>query len=208
MSSVIKVGKQNRNVRIKMNDHNGFSNFDSESEDEYLQRIEEEKQAQIFNAGREEALKELQAQYEHSLNEKFMEYDSLMLSVSEQLESYQKEFDKIVLDTSFLIASKVIKKSISESSIITETIKNSTRKIVGANSILFRLNPSDLALINESKENFIDNNSYSNIKFEADDRIEEGGCFIESEIGNVDARISSQLNELKNLLNQEASVEQ
>ncbi len=35
------------------------------------------------------------------------------------------------------------------------------------------------------------------IKFEKDERIEQGGCFIESEIGNADGRISSQLNELK-----------
>lgn len=207
MSSVIKIGKQNSNVRIKMNDYNGFGNFDSESEDEYLQRVEEEKREQIFNAGREQAISELQEQYENSLKEKFLEYDSIMSSVSEQLEAYKKEFDGIVLETSFLIASKIIKKSISESPIISDTIKESTRKIVGANSIIFRLNPIDLSLINESKENFIDNNSYSNIKFEADDRIEAGGCFIESEIGNVDARISSQLNELKKALNKEIVVE-
>jgi flagellar biosynthesis/type III secretory pathway protein FliH len=42
--------------------------------------------------------------------------------------------------------------------------------------------------------------SFSKIKFEQDDRIELGGCFIESEIGNADGRISSQLNELKRKL--------
>jgi flagellar biosynthesis/type III secretory pathway protein FliH len=42
--------------------------------------------------------------------------------------------------------------------------------------------------------------SFSKIKFEKDDRIELGGCFVESEIGNADGRISSQLNELKRKL--------
>ncbi len=55
--------------------------------------LNKKKQEQIFNAGREEAIKELQAQYEQSLNEKFLEYDSMMLSISEQLKSYQKEFE-------------------------------------------------------------------------------------------------------------------
>jgi flagellar assembly protein FliH len=53
----------------------------------------------------------------------------------------------------------------------------------------------------------MENNSYSNLKFESDDRIDVGGCFVESEIGNVDARISSQLNELKTLLKQTAISE-
>lgn len=207
MSSVIKVGKNAGNIRIRMNDHSGFSNFDTESEDEYLQRIEEEKREQIFNAGREDAIRELQQEYSNNLHEKFLEYDNLMLSVNDQLEQYRIAFDKIVIDASFLIASKVLKKYISDSPIITDTITDSIQKIIGANNILFRLNPSDLELIKESKENFLENNSYSNIKFEPDSRIDLGGCFVESEIGNVDARISSQLNELKSILTQENIVE-
>ena len=39
--------------------------------------------------------------------------------------------------------------------------------------------------------------SFARIKFEPDERIDKGGCFVETEIGNVDARISTQLNELK-----------
>ena len=39
--------------------------------------------------------------------------------------------------------------------------------------------------------------SFSKIKFESDERIETGGCFIETEIGNVDGRIVPQLKELK-----------
>jgi len=207
MSSVIKLGKGNANVKVRMNEHTGFGNFDTESEDEYLERIEEEKHQQIFNAGREDAIRELQQEYSNSLQEKFFEYDNLMISVNNQLEQYRLAFDKIVIDASFLIASKVLKKSISESSIISETITDSIQKIIGANSILFRLNPTDLELIKESKESFLENNSYSNIKFEADNRIDLGGCYVESEIGNVDARISSQLNELKSILTQENIVE-
>jgi len=207
MSSVIKLGKGNANVKVRMNEHTGFGNFDTESEDEYLERIEEEKHQQIFNAGREDAIRELQQEYSNSLQEKFFEYDNLMISVNDQLEQYRLAFDKIVIDASFLIASKVLKKSISESSIISGTITDSIQKIIGANSILFRLNPTDLELIKESKESFLENNSYSNIKFEADNRIDLGGCYVESEIGNVDARISSQLNELKSILTQENIVE-
>jgi len=205
MSSVIKMGKRGVNLKIKVSDHG--SSFESESEDEYNQRLEEEKREQIFNAGREEAIRELQANYTQSLHQKFLEYETMMKSIKEQMDVYSESFDKIVIDTSFLIANKIINNSISESPIITDTIKNSLSKIIGANNIVFRLNPSDIELIKETEESFLDNNSYSNLKFEADARIEIGGCFVESEIGNVDARISSRLNELKNTLKNEPMAE-
>ncbi len=205
MSSVIKLGKRKNNLTVKVVEHIGGE--ESESEDEYMQRLEEEKQEQIFNAGREAAIKELKESYAQSLNQKFLEYDAMINSIEEQMNLYKTSFDKIVLDTSFLIANKIINKSITESPIITDTIKEAVRKIIGADNIVIRLNPNDMELIKESNESFMDNNSYSNLKFEVDDRIEIGGCFVESEIGNVDARISSQLTELKNILKQEISSE-
>ena len=207
MSSVIKLGSRKNKLSIRISDVVGPPGTESENEEEYLQRLEDEKKEQIYNAGKEDAIRELQSQYSRKLQTKFEEYDNLMKSVDERLIEYKTSFDKIVLDASFLIASKIIKKSISESPIIFDTIKESTSKIIGANNIVIRLNPADVELIQESEVNLLDNKSYSNLKFEADDRIEVGGCFIESEIGNVDARITSQLNELKTKLSQEAVEE-
>ncbi|MCK5086122.1 MAG: hypothetical protein KAQ90_01320, partial [Melioribacteraceae bacterium] len=131
------------------------------------------------------------------LSVKYEEYDKIMLSINEQLNEYQKSFDKIVIDLSFLIAEKIVKKTISQETVVMDTIKEATNKITGANNILIRLNPADMDLIKETNQSILENNSYSNINYEVDKRIEKGGCYIESEIGNVDARISSQLNELK-----------
>lgn len=207
MSSVIKLGSRKNKLSIRISDVVGPPGTESENEEEYLQRLEDEKKEQIYNAGKEDAIRELQSQYSRTLQTKFEEYDNLMKSVDERLIEYKSSFDKIVLDVSFLIAEKIVKKSISESAIIFDTIKESTSKIIGANNIVIRLNTADVELIQESEVNLLDNKSYSNLKFEADDRIEVGGCFLESEIGNVDARITSQLNELKTKLSQEAVEE-
>jgi len=200
MSSVIKLGRTTNIINVKVSDNSNFGVSDNETEDEFLRRLEEEKSEQIFNAGREDAIRELKNNYNETLKNKFKAYESLMFSIDEQLHEYRNAFDKIVVDTSFLIASKVIQKSISDSPIITETIQEAIRKVIGANSILLKLSPSDKELIQETDVNFFDNSSYSNLKFEVDNRIEAGGCLVESEIGNVDARISSQLNELKKAL--------
>ncbi len=207
MSNVIKLGNRTSKLNIKIRDEVGPNGSEKENEEEYLQRLEKEKQEQIFNAGREEAIKELQSQFSKKMETKFNEYDNFMKSIDERLMEHQASFDKIVIDTSFLIAERIIKKTVSESPIIINTIKESTSKIIGANNIVLRLNPQDMSLIEESDEDFLDSKSYSNVKFEIDERIEIGGCIVESEIGNVDARITSQLNELKRKLSQEAEEE-
>jgi len=207
MSSVIKLGRTTNVINIKVSDNTSLGVSDNETEAEFLRRLEEEKKEQIFNAGREDAIRELKNHYNETLKNKFAAYESLIFSIDEQLSEYREAFDKIVIDTTFLIAGKVIQKSIYESPIITDTIREAIRKVIGANNIVLRLSPSDKALIQETDVDFFDNNSYSNLKFEVDDRIDAGGCLVESEIGNVDARISSQLNELKKALLAETTHE-
>jgi flagellar assembly protein FliH len=62
--------------------------------------------------------------------------------------------------------------------------------------VIVKLHPDDYNEIIRSDAIFMDD-SFARIKFEPDERIDKGGCFVETEIGNVDARISTQLNELK-----------
>ena len=93
-----------------------------------------------------------------------------------------------------------MKREIDKESIIREVLDESLRKVLGANEIIVRLNSNDYESIIVEGKSFQMKDSFSKIKFEKDDRIELGGCFIESEIGNADGRISSQLNELKRKL--------
>ena len=76
--------------------------------------------------------------------------------------------------------------------------EESLRKILGANNVIVKLHPEDYRQIisGNNRDNFFDE-SFSKMKFESDDRIEKGGCIVETEIGNVDGRVSSRLNELK-----------
>ena len=61
---------------------------------------------------------------------------------------------------------------------------------------MYKLNPEDYRLIEQTKD-VINIELFSKIKFEESENIENGGCFIQTEIGDIDARISVQLSELK-----------
>lgn len=197
MSSVVKIKSKNGKANARINDGQGFGTEDFENEEEYFKKLEEDKKQRIFEEGKQSAIEDLEKKFAADLSVKYEEYDKIMLSINVQLNEYQKSFDKIVIDLSFLIAEKIVKKTISQETVVMDTIKEATNKIIGANNILLRLNPADMDLIKETNQSILENNSYSNINYEVDERIEKGGCYIESEIGNVDARISSQLNELK-----------
>jgi len=79
-------------------------------------------------------------------------------------------------------------------------LKDAIKKVIGANNVIVKLNPDDFKTLDSTSDEPFSINSFDKIKFEQDDRIEPGGCFIETEIGSVDARISSQCNEIRKQL--------
>ena len=120
--------------------------------------------------------------------------------MNDKAEQFNTQFDELVMNVAFVLAETILKRQIEKESIIKEVLDDSLKKVIGANEIIVRLNPKDYESIIEEGKTFQLKDSFSQIKFEKDDRIELGGCFIESEIGNADGRISSQLNELKRKL--------
>ena len=112
----------------------------------------------------------------------------------------ESQFEQLVMNVGFVLAEAILKREIERESIFKDVLDESLKKVLGANEIIVRLHPKDYESIVIDGKSFQMKDSFSQIKFEKDDRIEMGGCFIESEIGNADGRISSQLNELKRKL--------
>ncbi len=143
--------------------------------------------------------------YQAKLNQKYAELNKIISEVDDKMKEYEKLFSQKVLDFSFFITEKVLRREIKNQSIIKTSINDSVKKVVGANSVIIKLNPQELEIINKENNHLLNNSSFSKIAFEADERIEIGGCIVETEIGSVDARISSQLNEIKKILEIELS---
>ncbi len=151
-----------------------------------------------FKDGYENASIEIEKIYKEKFIKKVDEFNKILNTIDEKIAGYDGEFENLVLKLSFEIAQKVTRREINKDSIIEDVLKDSLRKILGANSVIIKIHPEDYKIINEdnNKKIFFDE-SFSKVKFEQDDRIEPGGCVVETEIGNVDGRISSQFNELK-----------
>jgi flagellar biosynthesis/type III secretory pathway protein FliH len=155
-----------------------------------------------YNEGYKKASAELEKKYEEMLQNRYAELEKFLKSVDEKVMSYDDTFNNVVVELAFVIAEKIVRESIERKPVVNKTLSESMKKILGANNVIIKLNEKDLKNLNSESKNLLTDASFSKIKFEVDDTIESGGCLIETDIGNVDGRITTQLKELKKVLDQ------
>jgi flagellar assembly protein FliH len=109
-------------------------------------------------------------------------------------ETYQ-QIEKEVVELALAIAQKVICREIStDPETVVCIAKEALAKVDDPGQIKIKMNPSDLQFINETKyqlSNLIAD--VDHVTFEAEENIQSGGCIIETELGEIDARIEKQL---------------
>ena len=200
MSDILKIKKSSRNLKAVVNNISADSKEPEEDEAQQLQREMESHFEKGFHEGYAKAKTELERDFTDQLVEKSEEFYSILSSFENKLFEYETSFNKIILDVSKKLAEKIVRREVADRTSIEETLKDSSSKILGANEVIIKINPDDYNfLTNEGKTEQFEQ-SFSRIKFEQTKSVERGGCIIETEIGNVDGRINSQINEIvKNL---------
>lgn len=169
----------------------------SEMDEEARLMILKQQYDKGFEDGVQSVSSDLEKDYSEKLLSRIEYFQNIISSVDSRLKSWDSDFEHLVINLSCMIAEKIIKREMETSSVISDILKDSVKKILGANNLIIRVNPSDYHEIIGEKKNLLSEESFSKVQFEQDERIERGGCFIETEIGNVDARISSQFTEIR-----------
>jgi flagellar assembly protein FliH len=200
MSSRINVpiNKGNRNLKVKSKT-SGKSVME-ESNEEVMKKQNEAHYRKGYEDGQLQVKKELENIYTQKLLEKFNELHLLFSDFDGKIGEYGAVFEEIVVQLSLDISEKIIRREVEKKTIITQILKESLTKVIGANEVFVRLNPEDYQQINNDSSEIFREGTYAKMKFEPDERIEKGGCFVESEIGNVDSRITTQIGEIRKQL--------
>lgn len=198
MSDIIKLSSKKNNNSIKVAKIGNTSFKDEEGD--LLKKQLEDYYKLGFNDGQEKTRRELEQDFTSKLFRKYEEVYNILTQYDEHLIEMEKGFEYLVIETAYELARKIVGREVERENIINENVRQAINKIVGANNVKLKLNPKDLEELTEASKNLIHSSSFTKIKIEPDERIERGGCFIETEIGNVDARITTQLNELRKKL--------
>lgn len=117
----------------------------------------------------------------------------------EQLKNIRREIhqkiEKEVAQLALSIAKKIVCHEIKTTE---ETVvcvaREALSRVENPGKIKIKLNPADLQFIQDTKfqlSHFLDD--VESIRFEAEDSIQSGGCLIETDMGDIDARIEKQL---------------
>jgi flagellar assembly protein FliH len=109
------------------------------------------------------------------------------------------ETEQQIVDLVLLIARKVIKViSENQRNVVVSNVIQALRKVKGRGNIFIRVNMLDIQLATEHKKDFIEMvEGAKSIQIVEDTTVDPGGCVIETDFGEIDARISSQLSELE-----------
>lgn len=203
-SNVIKLNPKSRSIRVKVLDDFEVEKIEKPEPQvnrETLFQIELEKKVKEgYEKGWQESKNELEDKYTKQLIDKSEEFNAILRSIQENLSNYESAFDGLVIKTAIKIAEKILRIKAGDEEVIRHTLQESLKKIIQANDVIIRIHPDDYELLFAVNHENSVTESFKNIKYEKDERIERGGCFVETEIGNVDARLSTQLTEIQTAL--------
>ena len=157
------------------------------------ERKEAEEQGRL--AGREAGFDEGKDEVERLIQRTQIVLERAQNKRAEILEQTEQEIISLVL----LIARKVIKViSESQRSVIISNVVQALKKVKGRGNILIRVNMADLKLSTAHIKDFISMvEGVKSIQVVEDSSVDSGGCIIETDFGEIDARIASQLAELE-----------
>lgn len=148
-----------------------------------------------FDQGREEGYKEGQLEVSRLIDRLHVMLDRAMDKRAEILEQTEAQVIELVL----LISRKVVK-TISENqkNVVLSNISQALRKLKTRSDVIVRVNIADLQLTTEHAKDFIDAaENAKKLSIVEDSTVDRGGCIIETDFGEIDARIQSQLHELE-----------
>ncbi len=160
-----------------------------------VDKVEKEAFAKGFEEGRNQGFQEGRQELERLV-------DTLQRIISAAIEKRNEiiqESETQVINLVLLIAKKVIKViSENQKNVVINNVVQALRKLKSRGDVVIRVNLADVELTSEHINDFIKmvENAKSVTVLE-DSSVDRGGCIIETDFGQIDARISSQLNEIE-----------
>ena len=169
---------------------------------EIIQEAEQRREKTLGDAYKEGFDKGNEDGYKEGRQEANRLIDRLHVIIDKTLDRRQAILDETeqqIVELVLLISRKVVKViSENQRSVVMQNVLQALRRVKGRGDVTIRVNIADVELTAEHTKDFMQAvESVKNITVAEDSTVERGGCIIETDFGAIDARISSQLNELE-----------
>lgn len=158
-------------------------------------RVFEEARSSGYEEGREGGWKEGRAEAERLIERLHKVLDASIQKRQEIIDEAETQLIDLVL----LVSRKVVKViSENQKNVVINNIVQALRKLKSRGDVAIRVNLADLDLTTEHVKDFIRMaENVKSITILEDSSVDKGGAVIETDFGQIDARISSQLREIE-----------
>ena len=159
-------------------------------------KIKEDAHKEGFGQGLDRGFEESKAELQHMIGRLHSIIGATILERERILVHSEQQIMNLVLT----MVKKIVKKlTLEEQDVVVNNIRDALSIIRGSTRVYIHINPSDFDYSMTHKEELIRLiEGKPEVKFFENPTIEKGGVFIETDIGEVDATIATQLEEIEN----------
>ncbi|MCR8656250.1 FliH/SctL family protein [Paenibacillus endoradicis] len=170
--------------------------LEKRNEDEAIkEKHQEEGHQQGYQSGMVQAQQEVRAEWEHNLEEA----STILKDAYRTREQIIQEAEPFIVELSCSIAEKVIGRQLSlEPEMVLDIITRTLSRRREQGEITLCVSPANLSFVQAAREELnatID--SQAELVIIPDSSVKDEGCVIRSKFGSIDARIDTQLSEIK-----------
>lgn len=152
--------------------------------------VEKEAYIQGFAKGEKDGMKSGENKFKSVLNN----FRQAFLELEKVRKEIYLDAEKKTVSLALAIAKKIVCHEIAANKeVVLNVVKEAAKKVVNRGRIIIKTSPSDFQFVKNSGHgflSFVDN--IENVTFEEDKTISDGGCVIENDFGDIDARIEKQ----------------
>ncbi len=180
--------------RVKQQAQQEADHMRQEAENE-VSKIRQDAYDEGYKAGHEEGFNTGKPEVERLVEQLHHIIDRTLEKRAEIIEESETQLINLVL----MITKKVVKViSENQKNVVINNVIQALRKLKSRGEVLIKVNLDDVELTTDHVKDFmrmVDN--VQSVTVVEDSTVDKGGCIIETDFGEIDARISSQLQEIE-----------
>jgi flagellar assembly protein FliH len=151
-----------------------------------------------YEAGAVEAQSAGTAENEAIRAELLTRSGELLNAIGDQHNHLRSAVETTVIDLALEISTRIVKREVELESPVLAQIREAIKRILGVEKVKMKINKADEDLVRSHKTDLHQAaDSVKEFVLDADDKISVGSCILESELGNVDARIETQMKQIE-----------
>ena len=171
--------------------------------EEYKQRLGSELAAlrqQAIDSGREEGMKQAWQTAEMHYAQQLEALRLLLGSVRDARQRHVEDIGDEALEIVFVAVAKILGTGFATREAVVAAVREAIRCCQERGRMLVKVAPRDFELLNARRRELLEDGSASEVELVADAQVKWGGCVIEGASGNLDARLETQMQRLRDTL--------